>query len=65
MEMKDKEDKKVEAVAAETALMAPERISKIVAYVLDHYDQKTKKSSAYKLKRINLKKTNECLAKLN
>ena len=60
--MKDKEDKKVEAIATETALMAPERISKIVAYVLEHYDQKTKKSSAYKLKGQYVKGFNSIFA---
>lgn len=50
MSMKEKEDKQVEAIATETALAAPERISKITSYILEHFDQKTKKSSAYKIK---------------
>lgn len=49
MGQKDTKDEQVQAIATETALMSPERISLIVGYVLDHFDQKTKKASAYKL----------------
>ncbi|NLX90898.1 MAG: type I restriction endonuclease subunit R [Firmicutes bacterium] len=41
------DDKKVYAIDTEKALADPERISKIVAYVLDHFDQKTKRSNYY------------------
>ena len=50
MHMKDKKDKQVQAIDRESALAAPERIQEVVAYVLDHYDQKTKRASSYDLK---------------
>ncbi|HHX75442.1 MAG TPA: type I restriction endonuclease subunit R, partial [Firmicutes bacterium] len=40
-------DKKVYAIDREKALADPQRISEIVAYVLDHFDQKTKRNSYY------------------
>lgn len=40
-------DKQVSAIDTEQALLAPERISQIVAYTLAHFDQKTKRSSSY------------------
>lgn len=40
-------DQKVRAIDTERALMAPERISKVVSYILDHFDQKTKRASGY------------------
>ena len=51
--VKEKEnikDKDVSAIDIERALAAPERISKIVKYTLEHFDQKTKRSSFYSLK---------------
>ena len=50
MHMKEGADKKVEAIDRESALASPERISEIVAYVLEHYDQKTKRTASYELK---------------
>ncbi|MDR6971260.1 type I restriction endonuclease subunit R [Leifsonia shinshuensis] len=41
------DDKQVSAIDTEKALLAPERISQIVQYTLQHFDQKTKRSSAY------------------
>jgi type I restriction enzyme R subunit len=41
--------KQVAAIDTERALLAPERISQIVGYIRDHFDQKTKRSSAYRL----------------
>lgn len=41
------EDEKVYAIDKERALSAPERISEVVAYILDHFDQKTKRQSFY------------------
>ena len=38
-------DKPVEAIDTEKALMAPERISEIVTYILEHFDQKTKRGN--------------------
>ncbi|HBR30303.1 MAG TPA: DEAD/DEAH box helicase [Firmicutes bacterium] len=40
-------DKKVYSIDREKALADPKRISEIVAYVLEHFDQKTKRSSFY------------------
>ena len=50
MHMKDRKDKQVQAIDRESALSSPERIQEIVAYVLEHYDQKTKRTSSYDLK---------------
>jgi len=43
-------DKKVRAIDKEKAFAAPERISSIVSYILEHFDQKTKRNSYYSLK---------------
>jgi len=43
----DSKDKKVEAINTDSALLAPERISGIVTYILDHFDQKTKRNSGF------------------
>ena len=40
-------DKQVRAIDSEKALADPKRISEIVAYVLEHFDQKTKRSNFY------------------
>jgi type I restriction enzyme R subunit len=40
-------DKKVYSIDREKALADPQRISEIVAYVLEHFDQKTKRNSYY------------------
>ncbi|GAB3249239.1 type I restriction endonuclease subunit R [Arthrobacter pigmenti] len=42
-------DKQVSAIDTETALLAPERISQVVAYTRDHFDQKTKRAESYTL----------------
>ncbi len=39
------DDKKVYTIDREKALADPRRISEVVSYVLDHFDQKTKRSS--------------------
>ena len=44
------DDKDVNAIDREKALCAPERISEIVSYTLDHFEQKTKRNSFYSLK---------------
>jgi type I restriction enzyme, R subunit len=41
-------DKKVPAIDTERALLAPERITQIVSYVREHFDQKTKRISTYR-----------------
>jgi type I restriction enzyme R subunit len=40
-------DKEVRAIDIEKAMSAPERVSEIVAYILEHFDQKTKRSIFY------------------
>ena len=42
-------DKQVSAIDTEKALLAPERISEIVKYTLEHFDQKTKRAEHYTL----------------
>jgi len=44
------EDKKVSDIDRERALLAPERIANIVKYILEHFDQKTKRNVYYKIK---------------
>ena len=46
----DMEDKDVSSIDTERALAAPKRVSEIVGYILDHFDQKTKRNSFYSLK---------------
>ncbi len=40
-------DKQVPAIDTERALLAPERLRKVVAYTLEHFDQKTKRAEHY------------------
>jgi type I restriction enzyme R subunit len=42
-------DKQVSAIDTEAALLAPERINRIVDYVLEHFDQKTRRNESYEL----------------
>lgn len=42
-------DKQVSAIDTEAALLAPERVQKIVEYVLEHFDQKTRRNESYEL----------------
>jgi type I restriction enzyme R subunit len=42
-------DKKVSAIDTEKALLAPERLSLVTAYILEHFDQKTKRNDSYSL----------------
>ncbi|MCC6687217.1 MAG: type I restriction endonuclease subunit R [Fimbriimonadaceae bacterium] len=42
-------DKKVPAIDTEKALLAPERLSQVTAYILEHFDQKTKRNDSYSL----------------
>lgn len=42
-------DKQVAGIDTERALLAPERIRKVVEYTLEHFDQKTKRSASYSL----------------
>lgn len=41
------DDKQVSAIDREQALLAVDRIKEVVAYTLEHFDQKTKRASAY------------------
>lgn len=43
-------DKQVSAIDTEKALLAPERVQKIVEYVLEHFNQKTRRNESYNLK---------------
>lgn len=43
-------DKGVRAIDVEKAMRAPERVREVVTYILDHFDQKTKRNSFYSLK---------------
>jgi type I restriction enzyme R subunit len=43
----DVADTPVAAIDTEKVLLAPERIGQVVSYILDHYDQKTKRTSRY------------------
>jgi type I restriction enzyme R subunit len=48
-------DKQVSAIDTERALLAPERVRQVVGYMLEHFDQKTRRSQRYTLKdrRVN------------
>lgn len=48
-------DKEVAAINTEEALSSPERVSNVVSYIIEHFDQKTKRNSFYDLKgqRVN------------
>jgi type I restriction enzyme R subunit len=55
VKMKDEiVDMKVAAIDIERAMMAPERISKVCEYLLDHFEQKTKRDSHYLYKNRKL-----------
>jgi len=46
----DIRDKDVRAIDAEGAMSATERVREVAAYILEHFDQKTKRNSFYSLK---------------
>lgn len=48
-EAEDIEDKKVSDIDREAVLASPERLTNIVGYIREHFDQKTKRNSFYKL----------------
>ncbi len=58
----DVTDKQVSAIDVEKALLAPARIAMVVDYVLEHFDQKTKRSSTYRLGEKRLSGFNSILA---
>jgi type I restriction enzyme, R subunit len=44
------DDEQVSSIDREKVLLDPERISNIVSYIREHFDQKTKRNSFYKIK---------------
>lgn len=46
----DVKDKKVHAIDIEAAANSPERITQVTDYILEHFDQKTKRNEHYALK---------------
>lgn len=58
----DMRDKDVSAIDTESAMMDPVRISGVVGYILDHYDQKTKRNSFYSLEGQRVSGFNSILA---
>ena len=51
-------DELVEGIDKEAVLMAPERISQVTAYILEHFAQKTKQDKAYEFRRtLNITET--------
>jgi type I restriction enzyme, R subunit len=61
-EQEDIQDEKVWNIDREKALAAPERISNIVNYIREHFDQKTKRNSFYQLKERRLAGFNSIFA---
>ncbi|WP_347269019.1 type I restriction endonuclease subunit R [Paracoccus sp. (in: a-proteobacteria)] len=55
-------DKQVSAIDTERALLAPERVSQIVGYIREHFDQKTKRSASYRHGSKRLKGFNSLFA---
>lgn len=43
------DDRKVSSIDIEQALLAPERISQVVGYIREHFDQKTRRNQAYNI----------------
>jgi type I restriction enzyme R subunit len=63
VKMKDGvKDKNVQAIDTEKALAAPDRIREVVNYILDHFDQKTKRGSFYSLQGQRVSGFNSLLA---
>ncbi len=61
-EAEDIQDKKVRDIDREAVLAAPERMANIVQYIREHFDQKTKRNSFYKLKERRLAGFNSIFA---
>jgi type I restriction enzyme R subunit len=61
-EAEDIADEQVKNIDREKALAAPERISNIVKYIREHFDQKTKRNSYYEIKERRLKGFNSIFA---
>ncbi|MBU4331725.1 type I restriction endonuclease subunit R [Patescibacteria group bacterium] len=56
------EDAQVRDIDREAALASPERLANIVSYIREHFDQKTKRNSFYKLKERRLAGFNSIFA---
>jgi type I restriction enzyme R subunit len=55
-------DKQVSAIDTEKALLAPERLRMVTAYILEHFDQKTKRNQSYSVGEKRLRGFNALLA---
>ncbi len=55
-------DKEVQAINTEEALSSHERVSNVVSYIIEHFDQKTKRNSCYDLKGQRLNGFNSIFA---
>lgn len=55
-------DAEVSAIDTEKALLAPERITKISEYILEHFNQKTRRNNSYKLNNRRVSGFNSLLA---
>ena len=55
-------DREVSAIDTEKALLAPERIRKISEYILEHFNQKTRRNESYKLNNRRVSGFNSLLA---
>lgn len=58
----DVKDKNVSAIDTEKAMADPNRIREVVSYILEHFDQKTKRSSFYSLQGQRVAGFNSILA---
>jgi type I restriction enzyme, R subunit len=58
----DIEDKKISDIDREKALSAPERLENVVKYIIEHFDQKTKRNSHYNIKERRLAGFNSIFA---
>ncbi|WP_262486044.1 type I restriction endonuclease subunit R [Changpingibacter yushuensis] len=56
------EDKSVSSIDTEKALLDPRRVGDIVAYILEHFDQKTRRNEHYMLKDRRLRGFNSLFA---
>jgi len=58
----DIKDKKVSAIDTERALLAPERITQVVRYIRQRFDQKTKRDTSYRIDNKKLSGFNSLFA---
>lgn len=55
-------DKKVSAIDSEAALLDSRRLHEVVGYILEHFDQKTKRQTSYELKEQRVRGFNSLFA---